>query len=117
MNPADPKATGLAALTVCESLLLGLVDKGVLDEEERKQILLDAAAAHRTLAERDDAEGLHGRVAAIIERLTVEAGSTMRAFDIAANGSDANGSDKDAAAGAKAQRGLNPGAEEGGGRG
>jgi hypothetical protein len=39
----------------------------------------------------------------------------MRTFDIAANGSDANASNKDAGSGAKAQRRLNPGAEEGGG--
>jgi hypothetical protein len=81
MESDDTKAASLAALSVCESLLLGLAERGTIDEEERKQILRDAAAAHRQLAERDDPAGLHDRVATILERLAEGADGTMRAFD------------------------------------
>ncbi len=40
-------AAGRAALSICESLLLTLLDKGVLKPEEVLDALEDAAAAHR----------------------------------------------------------------------
>jgi hypothetical protein len=91
MHANDSKAVGLAALSICESLLLELVDRGTLGEEERQDILLDAADAHRILAERDDADGLHRRVASIIERIAAGAGGPMRAPDEAAGSDDGRG--------------------------
>ena len=44
---AQDDAEGLAALSICESLLLLLVEKGVLGPEEARTALEDAAAAHR----------------------------------------------------------------------
>lgn len=41
---------GIAALSICESLLLCLVDLKVLDREDMCGILSDAAAAHRHAA-------------------------------------------------------------------
>ena len=43
----DSGAAGLAALSVCESLLLSLTENKIIDEAEAKAILADAAAAHR----------------------------------------------------------------------
>lgn len=37
---------GLAALSICEALLLALHDQGLLPEHEINGILLDAAATH-----------------------------------------------------------------------
>jgi len=44
---ANDDAVGLAALSICESVLLLLVEKGVLGPEEARTALEDAAAAHR----------------------------------------------------------------------
>jgi hypothetical protein len=42
----NPDATGAAALSICESILLCLVDLRVLDEDDVTGLLEDAAAAH-----------------------------------------------------------------------
>ena len=44
---AQNDAEGMAALSICESVLLLLVEKGVLTAEEARSALEDAAAAHR----------------------------------------------------------------------
>ena len=36
-------ATGLAALSICEAILLSLTDNAIIDEAEAKGILSDAA--------------------------------------------------------------------------
>jgi hypothetical protein len=40
-------AAGLAALSICESLLLSLTDLEIIENQEAVAILEDAAAAHR----------------------------------------------------------------------
>src|SRR3954447_2280134 len=40
-------AAGLAALSVCESMLLSLTENEIIDDAEARAILADAAAAHR----------------------------------------------------------------------
>ncbi len=42
----NPDIAGLAALSICESLLLSLTDLEVMEREEVIAILDDAAAAH-----------------------------------------------------------------------
>ena len=44
---SHPDMTGLAALSICESLLLALVDREILDQSEVRGLLEDAAATHR----------------------------------------------------------------------
>jgi hypothetical protein len=41
----DP--AGLAALSICESMLLSLTEAGIIDNNEAMAILEDAAMAHR----------------------------------------------------------------------
>ena len=43
-------AAGLAALSVCESILLSLTENEIIDDAEARAILADAAAAHRGAA-------------------------------------------------------------------
>jgi hypothetical protein len=43
----NSNAAGLAALSICESLLLSLTDLEIIEEKEAVSILQDAAAAHR----------------------------------------------------------------------
>ena len=63
-------AAGLAALSVCEALLLSLTDNGIIDAAEARGILEDAAAAHRHAAPlADGAGGEHREAAAIIEAI------------------------------------------------
>ncbi|MCW2236662.1 hypothetical protein [Azospirillum canadense] len=65
-------AAGSAALSICEALLIALVEKGVLSLEEAQAALEDAAAAHQ------GAEGVahdaqfHHLVVQIVERLIVQ---------------------------------------------
>ncbi len=59
---------GLAALSICESLLLALEERKILPQTEIIGLLKDAAAAHENVAEGADAE-LHAEVAALIDRI------------------------------------------------
>ena len=43
-------ATGLAALSICEAILLSLTDNAIIDQAEGHAILTDAATAHRGAA-------------------------------------------------------------------
>ena len=63
-------APGLAALSICESMLLSMTDTGVIDDDEAKAILEDAATAHRNAAGALDGSGEDHRAA----RLRLAAG-------------------------------------------
>ncbi|WP_211113460.1 hypothetical protein [Azospirillum endophyticum] len=43
---AEEEAAGMAALSICESLVIAMVEKGLLTVEEARGVLEDAAAAH-----------------------------------------------------------------------
>ena len=62
-------AAGLAALSICESLLLSLTDLEIIKGTEVVSILKDAAAAHRgAVTESKDPEA-HRAAAEVIERI------------------------------------------------
>jgi hypothetical protein len=68
MSMSDP--TGLAALSICESMLLSLTEAGIIDNNEARAILEDAAAAHRNaVGEADGAAAEHLEAAVLIERM------------------------------------------------
>ncbi|PWC86931.1 hypothetical protein TSH100_11100 [Azospirillum sp. TSH100] len=46
MMTAEDGAAGMAALSICESLVIAMVEKGLLTAEEARGVLEDAAAAH-----------------------------------------------------------------------
>jgi hypothetical protein len=86
-------AAGVAALSVCESLLLSLTDNGIIAAAEA--ILLDAAAAHRgavTLADGD--AGVHEEAAVLLEAIVRNGNSVRRTRPGPAVGGD--GPDTDA---------------------
>jgi hypothetical protein len=61
--------SGLAALSICESLLLELAESNVLSYRDARGVLEDAAAAHRqALGTNEEIEG-HRVAAAIIDRI------------------------------------------------
>ena len=61
--------SGLAALSICELLLLALIDCRVLSDEEIRGVLEDAAAAHRDAVGTPQEREVHAAVAAIIDRM------------------------------------------------
>ncbi len=60
---------GMAALVICESLLLALRDRKILPEREISGILADAAAAHSNAPVGDGMEARHKAVVAVIQRM------------------------------------------------
>jgi hypothetical protein len=74
-TPTDVE--GLAALAICESLLLALNDRKILPEIEVLGVLVDAAAAHTNAPEGDGKEAMHLQVAALIQRI-IDGGNSVR---------------------------------------
>jgi len=73
----DPHAiSGIAALSICESLLLALNDAKILPEKEILNILVDAAAAHEA-PQIDGQVQLHADVAALINAI-IAGGNSVR---------------------------------------
>ena len=70
-NPIDMKGTasGLAALAICESLLIAMSELKIMGDRETAGVLKDAAAAHRHAGGGGDEAALHREVAVIIERI------------------------------------------------
>lgn len=71
-----PDVAGIAALTICESLLLALNDRNVLPEREIVGILRDAASAHAPAPDGGD-PAMHAAVAALITKI-IEGGNSVR---------------------------------------
>jgi hypothetical protein len=68
---------GLAALAICESMLLSLTENKIIDDAEAKAILKDAAAAHRNAASLVTDARDHEDAAALIE-LIRDGGNAVR---------------------------------------
>ena len=67
----DKTIAGLAALAICESLLIALTDLGIISVREERALLEDAAAAHRNdiTSSSPEAAKLHLAVATEIQRI------------------------------------------------
>ncbi|ABN75721.1 hypothetical protein EBL87_13235 [Cereibacter sphaeroides] len=65
-----PDSAGVAALAICEALLLSLLDRKILPEAEILGILEDAAAAHTAHPDDGDAE-LHRAAARLIAGIRI----------------------------------------------
>lgn len=73
-----PGAAGLAALSICEAILLSLTENAIIDEAEARGILTDAAEAHRAAAPPADGHaGLHAAAAALIKAIR-DGGNSVR---------------------------------------
>ncbi len=66
----------LAALAICESLLIALIEAGLLDEAEREEILEAALEAHRASPAGRYSKSDHDEAAEIIRRMLVRSDST-----------------------------------------
>ena len=72
-------AAGLAALSICESMLLSLTENKVIDAAEAKAILQDAAAAHRSAIPLLAGGTAHAEAATLIEEIIKRGNSVRRA--------------------------------------
>ena len=76
----DPNVAGLAALAICESLILSLNDKNLIDDDEALAILRDAATTHHDAAAlgTDGTGHKHASAAILIERIIAGGNSVRR---------------------------------------
>lgn len=65
----NSNAAGLAALSICESLLLSLTDFAIIENKEAVSILEDAAAAHRGAVAASPNPDDHQAAADVIDRI------------------------------------------------
>jgi hypothetical protein len=78
LKPIDANASGVAALSICESLLLALGDHKVMDEREIIGVIADAADAHRFARGSPGESKLHLEVTAILDRIIAGGNSVRR---------------------------------------
>lgn len=68
-NDTEAAVAGLAALSICESLLLALSDLKIMSEKDASGVLEDAAAAHRGAIGGADELALNRKIADIIDNM------------------------------------------------
>jgi hypothetical protein len=62
-------AAGLAALSICESMLLSLTDLAIIENKEAVSILQDAAAAHSGAVAGTENPEAHQAAVDVIDRI------------------------------------------------
>lgn len=68
---------GMAALTICEALLLAMNDQNLLPEKEIVGVLRDSAEAHANATGSESEMQTHRGVAALINRI-IDGGNSVR---------------------------------------
>jgi hypothetical protein len=63
------EAAGLAALGICESLLIALSERKIISEQEMRDLLTDVAATHSEAALHARAPDRHQAVVEIVQRI------------------------------------------------
>jgi hypothetical protein len=81
MNERDnaDSTKGAAALSICESLLIALNDLKILDDEQTRAVLQDAAESHRHAMPESRSPEKHRAIADLIDRI-VDGKNSVRAF-------------------------------------
>ncbi|MDU8912832.1 hypothetical protein [Aestuariicoccus sp. MJ-SS9] len=74
----DHMYSGMAALSVCEALLLALNDAGILPEKEIMGVLTDAAATHENAVGSATDVERHQAAAALLRRIIAGGNSVRR---------------------------------------
>jgi hypothetical protein len=68
-KPRCDDADGLAALGICESLLLALTELKIVTEQQTRDLLADVATTHQEAATASQIPQKHHAVIAIIQRI------------------------------------------------
>lgn len=76
--PDQKDYTGMAALSICEALLLAMNDHKLLPEQEILGVLRDAAAAHENGIGSESEMQSHRAVANLINRIIAGGNSVRR---------------------------------------
>lgn len=76
--PEQTDYSGIAALSICEALLLAMNDHKLLPESEILGILHDAAAAHDNAVGTDAEMVIHEATAALINKIIAGGNSVRR---------------------------------------
>jgi len=71
-------AEGLAALGICDSLLLALTDLTIISEKDARGVLADVATIHSEAADNSKAPERHRAVVGIMHRILDGANGTSR---------------------------------------
>ena len=69
LDQQDP--AGMAALSICEALLLAMYDRNLLPEPEIVGVLRDAAATHENANGSEAEQGVHAAAASLITEIIV----------------------------------------------
>jgi hypothetical protein len=69
---------GMAALAICESLLLALQDLKIIGEQDARDVLNDVAATHNEAALASETPEKHQAVVAIVQRILAGTNGTPR---------------------------------------
>lgn len=69
--------SGLAALSICEALLLAMNDSGLMSEHEIVGVLRDAAASHENAKGSEAETESHRSVAGLINQI-IDGGNSVR---------------------------------------
>ncbi len=75
--PDLSKYSGMAALSICEALLLAMNDHNLLPEHEILGVLRDAAATHENDDGHDGEKDMHEGVAKLINKI-ISGGNSVR---------------------------------------
>ncbi len=75
--PEHTDIAGIAALAICESLLLALNDAGILPEAQILGVMKDAAGAHENAPDDDGEAETHKAVARLIHKI-IDGGNSVR---------------------------------------
>ena len=75
--PDQKDVSGMAALAICEALLLAMNDHKLLPEQEIVGVLRDAAATHENAGGPDADKDIHRAVAGLIN-LIIAGGNSVR---------------------------------------
>jgi len=78
-DDTERATAGMAALSICESLLIALNDLKIIDDKETRAVLEDAAATHRNAIPVSPSPDEHRAVAALIERI-IDGRNSVRKF-------------------------------------
>ena len=68
-DPRFNDADGMAALGICESLLIALTDHGIISEQDARDLLTDVATAHEEAAALSQTPERDRAVAMIVRRI------------------------------------------------
>lgn len=71
-------ASGMAALSICESLLLAMGDLKIMAAHDAIGVITDAASAHRGAGSSPQEIAMHAEVAAILDRIIAGGNSVRR---------------------------------------